>query len=153
MMTNEEARAAVEAELFALKLTQRMTLPEKTAFCESAHRRLLFQSDTDRLREIIVWVETWQSLWLPDKPTSGGNADLRIGGTLDTVEPRFRLLSPTSAGTVSRTVLAWRAVVMSYSPRDVLLCHRMRTNVKNSGADLLKRLVRAFGDLAAPALR
>ena len=34
MMTNEEARAAVEAELFALKLTQRMTLPDKIAFCE-----------------------------------------------------------------------------------------------------------------------
>ena len=111
MMTNEEARAAVEAELFALNLTQRMTLPDKTAFCESAHRRLLFQSDTDRLREIIVWAETWQSLWLPDKPTSGGNADLSIGATLDTVEPRFRLLRPTWAGTVSRIAVAWRAVV------------------------------------------
>jgi hypothetical protein len=72
MMTNEEARAAVEAELFALKLTQRMTLPDKIAFCESAHRRLVFESDTDRLREILVWAETWQSLWLPDKLTSVG---------------------------------------------------------------------------------
>ena len=43
MMTNEEARAAVEAELFALKLAQRMTLPDKIAFCESAYRRLVFR--------------------------------------------------------------------------------------------------------------
>jgi hypothetical protein len=111
MMTNEEARAAVEAELFALKLTQRMTLPDKIAFCESAHRRLVFQSDTDRLREILLWAETWQSLWLPDKLTSGGNADLSIGVTHDIVEPRFRLLWPTWAGILSRIVVAWRAVV------------------------------------------
>ena len=78
MMTNEEARAAVEAELFALKLTRRMTLPDKIAFCESAHSRLVFQSDTDRLREILVWAETWQSLWLPDELTPGGNVDLSM---------------------------------------------------------------------------
>lgn len=36
MLTKEEARAALEAELFALKLTKPMALPEKWAFCESA---------------------------------------------------------------------------------------------------------------------
>src|SRR6478672_1173905 len=81
-------RAAVEAELFALKLTQRMTLPDKIAFCESAHRRLAFQSNTDRLREILAWAESWPSLWLPDKLTSGGNTDFSIGVTHDTLEPR-----------------------------------------------------------------
>jgi hypothetical protein len=64
MLTKEEARAAVEAELFALELTQPMSLPEKYAFCESAYRRLVFQSKTDRLRQIIEWTDTWQELWL-----------------------------------------------------------------------------------------
>jgi hypothetical protein len=110
MMTNEEARAAVEAELFALKLAQRMTLPDKIAFCESAYRRLVFESDTDRLREILVWAETWQSLWLPDKLTAGGNVDLSMGVT-NAVEPRFRLPWPAWARIVPRIVVAWRAVV------------------------------------------
>jgi len=33
MLTKEEARAAVEAELFALNLTRPMSLPQKWAFC------------------------------------------------------------------------------------------------------------------------
>lgn len=111
MMTNEEARAAVEAELFALKLTQRMTLPDKIAFCESAHRRLVFQSDTDRLREILVWAETWQSLWLPDKLSLGGSVDLSIGVTHATVEPPFRPPWSAWARIVSRIVAARWAVV------------------------------------------
>ena len=69
-MTKEEARATIEAELFALKLRKRMALPEKIAFCESAHRRWVFQSETDRLRAILQWAVTWQSLWLPDKLAS-----------------------------------------------------------------------------------
>jgi hypothetical protein len=64
MSTKEEARAALEAELFALKLTKPMALPEKWAFCESAHRRFALQSKTDRLRLIIEWVDSWQALWL-----------------------------------------------------------------------------------------
>ena len=67
MLTTEEARAAVEAELFALKLTKPMSLPEKWAFCERAHRRVVFQSKTDRLRLIIEWADSWQALWLPEK--------------------------------------------------------------------------------------
>jgi hypothetical protein len=67
MLTREEARAAVEAELFALKLTKPMSLPEKWAFCERTHRRVVFQSKTDRLRLIIEWADSWQALWLPEK--------------------------------------------------------------------------------------
>ncbi len=67
MMTKEEARAALEAELFTLKLTKRMTLPERWAYCEGAHRRLVFQSRSDRLQELLEWAETWQSLWLPEE--------------------------------------------------------------------------------------
>ena len=62
--------AAVEAELFALNLTKPMSLPQKWAFCESAHRRLVFQSKTDRLRLIIEWADSWQALWLGSKPNS-----------------------------------------------------------------------------------
>jgi hypothetical protein len=35
-ITNEEARAAVETELFAMKLTKPMTPAEKDEFCEIA---------------------------------------------------------------------------------------------------------------------
>ena len=70
MLTKEEARAAVEAELFALNLTRPMSLPQKWAFCESAHRRLVFQSKTDRLRLIIEWADSLQALWLGSQPSS-----------------------------------------------------------------------------------
>jgi hypothetical protein len=104
-MTKEEARAAVEAELFALKLRERMALPEKIAFCESAHRRLVFQSETDRLRAIYQWVEIWQSLWLPDKLASGEQVNVAVGATQQ---------SPSNARLglaqiVSRIANAWRA--------------------------------------------
>jgi hypothetical protein len=65
-ITKEEARAAVETELFALKLTRPMTPAEKDAFCEIANS-LNYQSNSYRIREIHSWVESWQSLWLPEK--------------------------------------------------------------------------------------
>ena len=45
-ITNEEARAAVETELFAMKLTKPMTPAEKDAFCEIAKSRLNLQNPT-----------------------------------------------------------------------------------------------------------
>ena len=66
-ITNEEARAAVETELFAMKLTKPMTPAEKDAFCEIAKSRLNYQSNSYRIKEIHLWVESWQSLWLPEK--------------------------------------------------------------------------------------
>lgn len=88
-----------------------MTLPEKTAFCESVHRRLVFQSDTDRLREIVAWAETWQSLWLPEKLVPDGNVDFSIGATHTAAgEPRFRVPWPGRVRIVSHIVAAWRAV-------------------------------------------
>jgi len=91
-MTKEEARAAIEAELFALKLRKRMALPEKIAFCESAHRRWVFQSETDRLRDILQWAEAWQSLWLPDKLASGEQVNVAVGAAQQSpskASPRF----------------------------------------------------------------
>jgi hypothetical protein len=73
-ITNEEARAVIETELFALKLTRPMTSAEKDAFCEIAKSSLNYQSNSYRIREISLWVESWQSLWLPEKfgPDEGG---------------------------------------------------------------------------------
>ena len=64
-ITNEEARAAVETELFAMKLTKPMTPAEKDAFCEIAKSRLNYESNSYRIKEIRLWIESWESLWLP----------------------------------------------------------------------------------------
>ena len=66
----------IETELFALKLTRPMTSAEKDAFCEIAKSSLNYQSNSYRIREIRLWVESWQSLWLPEKlgPDEGGGA-------------------------------------------------------------------------------
>src|SRR6476660_8366110 len=66
-ITNEEARAVVETELFAMELTKPMTPAEKDAFCEIAKSRLNYESNSYRIKEIRLWVESWQSLWLPEK--------------------------------------------------------------------------------------
>jgi len=104
-MTKEEARAAIEAELFALKLRKRMALPEKIAFCESAHRRWVFQSETDRLRDILQWAEAWQSLWLPDKLASGEQVNVAVGAAQQSASKAW----PGLAQIVSRIVNARRA--------------------------------------------
>jgi hypothetical protein len=41
-----------------------MTLAEKDAFCETA--KSSYQSNSYRVKEIRLWVESWQSLWLPE---------------------------------------------------------------------------------------
>jgi hypothetical protein len=104
-MTKEEARATIEAELFPLKLRKRMALPEKIAFCESAHRRWVFQSETDRLRDILQWAETWQSLWLPDKLASGEQVNVAVGAAQQSPSKAW----PGLAQTALRIVNAWRA--------------------------------------------
>ena len=55
MITKEEARAAVETELFALKLTKPMTSAEKETFCQFANSTLDYHSNADRMREIRAW--------------------------------------------------------------------------------------------------
>jgi hypothetical protein len=65
-ITNEEARAAVETALFEMGLTRLMTVAEKDAFCETAKSSLNYQSNSYRVKEIRLWVESWQSLWLPE---------------------------------------------------------------------------------------
>jgi hypothetical protein len=51
-------------------LTRQMTLAEKDAFCETAKSSLNYQSNSYRVKEIRLWVESWQSLWLPENSGS-----------------------------------------------------------------------------------
>ena len=44
MMTKDEARSAVEAELRSRKLTTPMKLEELNVFCEQMYKRLQFKS-------------------------------------------------------------------------------------------------------------
>jgi hypothetical protein len=53
MMTKDEARHAVEAELRSRKLTKPMTLEQLNVFCEEMYKRLEFKSETERLADIL----------------------------------------------------------------------------------------------------
>jgi hypothetical protein len=65
MITKDEARRAVEAELQSRKLTRPMTLEELNIFCGQMYKRLQFKSESERLADIIKWAEDWQSKNLP----------------------------------------------------------------------------------------
>jgi hypothetical protein len=64
-ITNEAARAAVETELFAMKLTRPMTPAEKDAFCESAKSSLNYQSNSYRVRERKLAVAVAARTFIP----------------------------------------------------------------------------------------
>ena len=53
MMTKDEARRAVEAELQSRKLTKPMTLDQLNIFCEEMYKRLQFKSKSERLADIL----------------------------------------------------------------------------------------------------
>ena len=61
MMTKDEARRAVEAELQSRKLTKPMSLDQLNVFCGEMYKRLEFKSESERLADIIKWAEGWQS--------------------------------------------------------------------------------------------
>ena len=65
MMTNDEARRALEAELRSRKLVKPMTLEELNVFCEEMYKRLEFKSHSERLTDILKWADDWQSKNLP----------------------------------------------------------------------------------------
>ena len=65
MMTKDEARRALEAELRSRKLVKPMTLEELNVFCEEMYKRLEFKSHRERLVDILKWAEGWQSKNLP----------------------------------------------------------------------------------------
>jgi hypothetical protein len=65
MMTNDEARRALETELRSRKLVKPMTLEELNVFCEEMYKRLEFKSHSERLTDILKWAKAWQSENLP----------------------------------------------------------------------------------------
>lgn len=65
MMTKDEARRAIEAELQSRKLTKPMTLDQLNVFCEKMYKRLQFKSENERLADIMKWAGGWQSKNFP----------------------------------------------------------------------------------------
>jgi hypothetical protein len=65
MMTKDEARRALEAELRLRKLPKPMTIEELNAFCEEMYKRLEFKSHSERLADILRWAKAWQAKNLP----------------------------------------------------------------------------------------
>jgi hypothetical protein len=65
MMTNDEARRALETELRSRKLVKPMTLEELNVFCGEMYKRLEFKSHSERLTDILKWAKAWQSENLP----------------------------------------------------------------------------------------
>jgi hypothetical protein len=65
MMTKDDARRALEAELRSRELAKPMTLEELNVFCEEMYKRLEFKSENERLADILKWAEGWQSENLP----------------------------------------------------------------------------------------
>jgi hypothetical protein len=61
MMSKEDAELAVKSELRARKLTKPMTPTELLMFCQEMYNKLQFRSKSDRLSDIRVWTERWQS--------------------------------------------------------------------------------------------
>ena len=58
MMTKDEARHTVEAELWSRKITKPMTLEQLNVFCEEMYKRLEFKSESERLADIIKWSQS-----------------------------------------------------------------------------------------------
>jgi len=65
MLTKDEARRVLEAELRSRKLAKPMTIGELHVFCEEMYKRLEFKSRSERLVDILKWAEGWQSKNLP----------------------------------------------------------------------------------------
>jgi hypothetical protein len=59
-MTKDEARRAVETELWARNPKQRMTPTVMVMFCQEMHSRHLGNT----LSDIRYWAELWQFTWL-----------------------------------------------------------------------------------------
>jgi hypothetical protein len=64
MMTKEEAKVAVHAELRSLQLAKPMDAADLLSFCIRMHNSLQFRTKSDPLSDIRGWAENWQALWL-----------------------------------------------------------------------------------------
>jgi hypothetical protein len=65
MMTKDEARRAVEAELRSRKLAKPMPIEELNVFWEEMYKRLELKSHSERLADILKWDKAWESKNVP----------------------------------------------------------------------------------------
>jgi hypothetical protein len=63
MMTKDEARRALGAELRSRKLAKPMAIEELNVFCAEMYKQLEFKSHNERLTDILN--KAWQSKNLP----------------------------------------------------------------------------------------
>jgi hypothetical protein len=64
MLTREEARVAVHAELRSRHLTKPLGSADRLAFSKEMNGRLEFRTQGKALSDIEMWTEKWQALWL-----------------------------------------------------------------------------------------
>lgn len=64
MMTKEEAKVAVHAELRSRKLTKPLGTADLLIFCKEMRGRLEFRTQSEALSDIEAWTEKWEALWL-----------------------------------------------------------------------------------------
>jgi hypothetical protein len=64
MMTREEARVAVHAELRSRQLTKPLGSADLLVFCKEMSKRLEFRTQGEALSDIKAWTEKWEVLWL-----------------------------------------------------------------------------------------
>ena len=64
MLTKEEAKVTVHAELRSRKLAKPLGSADLLAFCKEMHGRLEFRTQGEALSDIKVWTEKWEALWL-----------------------------------------------------------------------------------------
>jgi hypothetical protein len=64
MLTKEEAKVAVHAELRNRRLTEPLGSADLLAFCQEMRRRLEFRTQGEALSDIKAWTEKWEALWL-----------------------------------------------------------------------------------------
>ena len=64
MMTREQAKVAVHAELRRRSLTKPLDAADLLDFCKEMDKRLVFRTQGEALSEIRMWTEKWEALWL-----------------------------------------------------------------------------------------
>jgi hypothetical protein len=64
MMTREEARVAVHAELRSRHLAKPLGSADLLIFCKEMQKRLEFRTQGEALSDIKAWTEKWEALWL-----------------------------------------------------------------------------------------
>ena len=64
MLTKEQAKVAVHAELRSRNLTEPFGSDDLLAFCKEMRGRLEFRTQGEALSDIRAWTEKWEALWL-----------------------------------------------------------------------------------------